>query len=263
MPRVTVLYHRRDTSTAGTSVDAHHHPFWQLEAVLRGRVKITAGGGANAHTWIVGPGRAVLLPPRETHSLRYPVEADYLSIKFESPDAPAGLAGLMPESACARDVLAALAKLLPAGETRRATLAEEVSALVAMLLRHWHRIITRAIEPPTGPAARLKHEADTAGGRQRSVQAIARAAGLSRGHALAVFQSAYGRTLKDYLYEVCAEQACALLCYSERSLGEIADALAFPDLFSFSRFFRRLRGRAPSAYRAAVRAQREALLRPR
>jgi len=87
---------------------------------------------------------------------------------------------------------------------------------------------------------------------------VAEAAGelhLSAGHLSALFRRAKNRPLKQHLDTARARVAAHLLAYSDESIGEIARRLEFPDVFAFSRFFRRVRGRCPSDYRRACNVQ--------
>lgn len=58
-----------------------------------------------------------------------------------------------------------------------------------------------------------------------------------------------GRTVQDFINELLLMEACSLLRFSEMSMSEIAYHLHFSDQASFSKFFNRLKGLSPMAYR--------------
>jgi AraC-like DNA-binding protein len=61
--------------------------------------------------------------------------------------------------------------------------------------------------------------------------------------------------LKTYLDLERAKVASRLLEYSDLNITEIAETLDFPDVFSFSRFFRRVVGMSPRPFRQSARAR--------
>lgn len=58
-----------------------------------------------------------------------------------------------------------------------------------------------------------------------------------------------GRTVVDYINQLLAMEASYLLSTSTLSISQIADRLRFADTPSFSKFFSRLMGQSPKAYR--------------
>ena len=58
-----------------------------------------------------------------------------------------------------------------------------------------------------------------------------------------------GRTVVDYINQMLLMEASFLLQTSGLSITQIADRLHFADTPSFSKFFSRLSGQSPRAYR--------------
>ena len=58
-----------------------------------------------------------------------------------------------------------------------------------------------------------------------------------------------GRTVVDYINQMLLMEATFLLKTSELSITQIADHLHFADTPSFSKFFSRMKGQSPRAYR--------------
>lgn len=64
-----------------------------------------------------------------------------------------------------------------------------------------------------------------------------------------VIRQVAGRTVVDYINEFLMMEASFLLRTSQLSIAQIADSLHFADSASFSKFFSRLKGMTPKAYR--------------
>lgn len=58
-----------------------------------------------------------------------------------------------------------------------------------------------------------------------------------------------GRTVQDFINELLLMEACSLLRFSDKPMSEIACHLRFSDQAAFSKFFTRLKGITPIAYR--------------
>lgn len=58
-----------------------------------------------------------------------------------------------------------------------------------------------------------------------------------------------GRTVQDFINELLLMEACSLLRFSDKPMSEIACHLHFSDQAAFSKFFNRLKGISPLAYR--------------
>lgn len=64
-----------------------------------------------------------------------------------------------------------------------------------------------------------------------------------------VVRQVTGRTVVDYINQMLLMEASFLLRNSQLSITQIADRLHFADTPSFSKFFLRLKGQSPRAYR--------------
>ena len=64
-----------------------------------------------------------------------------------------------------------------------------------------------------------------------------------------VVRQVSGRTVVDYINQMLLMEASFLLRTSELSINQIADRLHFADAPSFSKFFSRLKGQSPRAFR--------------
>jgi AraC-like DNA-binding protein len=85
------------------------------------------------------------------------------------------------------------------------------------------------------------------------VPALARVAVMSPAHFIRQFKAAFGEPPHRYLQRRRVERAMALLSHSTLSVTEVAIAVGFGSLGTFSRTFKAVVGQPPTAYRAASR----------
>lgn len=138
--------------------------------------------------------------------------------------------------------------------------------LLAYTLRCWRgaRAGQRAFQPPAPLDPRLARalaalQADPA--RPWTVEALARAAGLSRAAFARRFLAEVGIPPLRYLAECRMQLASRLLVEGDDSLARVAGQVGYESEFAFSRAFRRHHGEAPGTFRRRVRACPGALLR--
>lgn len=220
----------------------HTHPFWQLEMVRRGPIAATwAGGSATLQA-----GQLWLIAPGQPHAFVYSEgPASWLSYKFEARGvSPPALPLRLPLSPFLRRSAAALADLTHEALDGRDTAAESGDILSAMLR------YTLGPSPTQGGAddslvQQVHAQTRRHQGRLCSVKQLANEMGYSPGYLSSEFHRRTGKALKAHLDELRARAAEDLLRYADLSITSIAAALGFPDVFSFSRFFKRLRGYPP------------------
>jgi AraC-like DNA-binding protein len=90
-------------------------------------------------------------------------------------------------------------------------------------------------------------------GRVPPIAELARTAGYSVDHFSRVFLKVTGRRPQDYAIEARIGRARQLLGESDLTIGMIAEALGFQDIFYFSRQFRRQTGQTPTEFRRGLR----------
>jgi AraC-like DNA-binding protein len=105
--------------------------------------------------------------------------------------------------------------------------------------------------PPTRHLLRARDLADARYDERLGVDALARAAGLSRAHFSREFRRAFGESPHSYVLTRRLERAAALLRTTERSVVEIRFSLGLESVGSFTTSFTRTYGASPTAYRAA------------
>lgn len=92
-------------------------------------------------------------------------------------------------------------------------------------------------------------------GQVPPVAELARSAGYSPDHFSRVFLRVTGLRPQDFVIQARVARARQLLAESDLTVGMIAEALGFQDIFYFSRQFRRQTGQAPTEFRRGLRRQ--------
>lgn len=86
-------------------------------------------------------------------------------------------------------------------------------------------------------------------GRPLSIATLAKNMGYSVGRLSSRFSQEYGTPLKEVIDRERADMAERMLLYSDLGINRIAAELGFEDVYSFSRFFKRLYGLSPRHYK--------------
>ncbi len=81
------------------------------------------------------------------------------------------------------------------------------------------------------------------------IEQIALAVGVSRSQLYRAFMEKFSLSPHNYLRNYRVNEACALLCRGELSIGEIAASVGFTDPLYFSRVFHEVKGVSPTVYR--------------
>ncbi|MCX6938977.1 MAG: helix-turn-helix domain-containing protein [Verrucomicrobia bacterium] len=84
--------------------------------------------------------------------------------------------------------------------------------------------------------------------------ALAGAAGLSVPHYSDLFRRATGYPPVEHFLRLKIQRACQLLDTTDMRVHEVAAAVGWTDPFYFSRFFRKITGQSPRAYRQVVKS---------
>ena len=91
----------------------------------------------------------------------------------------------------------------------------------------------------------LRLHLDTHTAVSLSLEEMARLAGMSASHFSALFKAAYGKSPVAYHIFRRIDEAKYLLAQRGLSVSEVAERTGYPDLFSFSRMFKRVTGFSP------------------
>lgn len=120
-----------------------------------------------------------------------------------------------------------------------------------------HARVTAVRMVPTELLVHLRRARDLADrhyAEALDVDALARAAGVSKYHFLRSFAAVYGQTPGQYLSHRRIERAQDLLRATNLTVTEVCHLVGFTSVGSFSRKFRDLVGTSPSGYQARYAA---------
>jgi AraC-like DNA-binding protein len=88
-----------------------------------------------------------------------------------------------------------------------------------------------------------------------SIREVARGAAMSPFHFIRQFQAVFGETPHQYRLQARLDRAKYLLAVTDASVTDVCMDVGFSSLGSFSDWFARRVGRAPTVYRQRVRAE--------
>ena len=88
-----------------------------------------------------------------------------------------------------------------------------------------------------------------------SLEIVAKLCGMSRSHFSRSFRSNYGITFQKFLAQQRIDKALTLLKDPDLQITQVAFAVGFAELSSFTRTFQRHIGMSPSCYRKAITSQ--------
>jgi AraC-like DNA-binding protein len=232
-PTVRLLIADAATVSRRAATIWHDHPYWQLDHCDGGTIDVRLADGHRQ----LRPGQGLLLPPGAMHAFSYRRGSRYVSWKFTWPE-PGPMTTILADQPGWPGLARALAD-------------RPITAALPHLLTAAMRMAGAPL-PCRGFLADINRLVAQHPGRAWSVTAIARALGRSPGHVSAAFRAQAGTTLKHHLDVLRAEHAARALAAQELPIADIATRCGFADAFGFSRFFRRVTGQSPRAFRTAM-----------
>jgi len=243
----------RGLSATAKQVRPHTHPFWQFEIIVQGRTTAQAPPKAIE----LAPGDCLLIPPGLLHGfIKRTSPFRWATFRFTAtgvrpPDHARKLEGT-PFNLAVRDALLdAMPRSLSAPTSPDGRAA--ASLLAALLERN---TLHDALDGPGMADSRLVREVRAFVRRYATqrvfIEDIAGHCGYSPKYFAKKFRRETGHVLKQFVDGVRCRMAQDLLAHSDLRVGEIARDVGFDDIYGFSRFFKRVTGRSPRAYRAGV-----------
>ncbi len=114
--------------------------------------------------------------------------------------------------------------------------------------------MTRAVEEINRRMLRARDAMDRTYSQPLDIPSLARVAVVSEAHFIRTFRATFGETPHRYLQRRRVERAMFLLRESDLSVTDVCFEVGFTSLGTFSRTFREIVGKAPSAYREGAPA---------
>lgn len=245
------LYHGRVVFHQPRSVNLHAHPFWHVDVHVAGNAALLVRGARLP----IKAGAVYFIPAGVQHGFDYPRQrSDFLTLKV----AVLGRSGqsqvlFAKPTPVVLGIKRALLDATPRDTTPTRAQQETMELLAAALISHCYpehtedAPISSKKEEPLVEGVRLF--VSRSQGRVPSVKEVARHMGYSISHIAARFRESEGMALKQYLDHERCRVASWLMVYSDLSVGEVAGRLGFADIYSFSRFFKRLTRTSPTLFR--------------
>ena len=266
-----LLYLWRILKTALPNLRINYPPLiYRCEASWRFRPKVMTdydfwyildGVGqiqVNATSYAVGAGSCFVFPPRSTvtasHDPQHRLRVFVAHFDWDGgPRLPLPALGVKVRDAVFFTTLARRCEKnywLGGGMARR-----QSAALIAQMLLH----LCAEAEQPVGSVRDSRISAvveliQEEPGHRWTVAALAQRAGLSRSQFTRRFTHDTGLAPERFLIQARIERATRLLQETDLSIGQIADALGYCDVFHFSRQYRQATSQTASAQRQAAAA---------
>lgn len=130
--------------------------------------------------------------------------------------------------------------------------AERMVLDVFRFLAHEVYGVGDARSDTSDPLVHAKAEIEARFHERLRLPELARTAGMSTGHFSRAFRARHGVPPMAYQLALRVRSAKTLLCFGAMPVGEIARRVGFPDIYTFSRMFRRSEGVSPRTYRTGA-----------
>ena len=252
--RIQLNYWGYAEGTPDIHLQPHSHDCWQANFSLSGRCLIRTDEG----DFSLSGSDLIFIAPGVRHSLSYPEPYLCYSCKFHAdlPELPRAFH--LTGSDFTRGVIQAAKVILETTFPKRFFGMPDGTIILPqdryqVLMEHFLTGVLDSLrterQESSGILRRLYLEQEILGRPFFSVEEAASACGYSRNHFSLLIRHQTGLSARDFLNRVRLESARRYLCYSERSLGEIAAGLGFSSQFHFTDFFKRMTGISPMQYR--------------
>lgn len=253
----------------GHGLDWHSHPEFQIIHVLAGTLVIDWGDG-----WrILVAGDAHVLPPLAKHRTRTDRGHSQLGLNFTFGQDPRGIIDALSEAFPAPTVVHLDSRSYPLTELRAAAngvlpgealsqptgarlggsgsgLSLEKLRLYAVLDLYCLALIDAAgARRRSGLPQRMLEHLQTRIDGAVTVESVAEELDVSRATLQRTCQAAFGCGLAHLHERLRLTRAAKLLIDSDIAIAACAIGAGYPDVYQFSRAFRRVLGRPPTTYR--------------
>ena len=222
----------------------HSHGFWQAELVMTGTVVVHFPD----QTVTLHEGAVLIIPPGKRHSFEYQNSpTEYVSFKFSSTGTEQiGNPLLYTDEYGAGPLSSYLISILENFEVNQPLIAVHIQNTLKTLLEI--QVLYGTPLPPKTVADQVSDIVLQTTGTFPSVTEVSRQLGLSRPYISRLLKDETGLSMKPFIDQERIRVAKQMLSLSDLTITEIAFQLGFNDLFSFSKFFKRLEHVSPTEY---------------
>jgi AraC-like DNA-binding protein len=238
-----LVYARFEGNPLRKKVKPHTHPLWQIELVYSGDPTLIL----KDKTTILKKGDIVIIPPGVKHGFLYSdSKTEWFTLRFSNKtfhsfDCIIEHNGLFEEfkKICRKEQ-----------KGLQPFLSQTIEHLISALLTYTLGRIQGTIVKPLGFIEKIKSFLKKNSHTALTTQDISKHLGFSISYTRSLFKSLTGDSLKNHIDQARFSEAKNLLQYSDYSIGEIASLLSFTDIYSFSRFVKRISKSTPRGIRA-------------
>jgi AraC-like DNA-binding protein/mannose-6-phosphate isomerase-like protein (cupin superfamily) len=233
------------------SVGPHFHHRWVLAVAVIGRATVLL----DQQAFRLEAGTGMLIPPRHLHHYAEVggTALRWLFITFDWPGRSIRSAELGGPRTLSKanwtQVDGIVKRWAKAGDAT--LLCAETLTLVMSLYPELESgaKVERRLPPEDQMLAAVRRELAALPAGRVTIGSLARRLGRSESHLRSAFRGSAGISLGRYLREWRLREAAAVLREETLTVKEVAERLGFPDVYSFSRAFKRVLGVPPSSLR--------------
>lgn len=240
----------------------HKHSFFELHFCLKGSCVYQAGG----KQYTILPGEMIILRAGETHCLlQKTLDFTKIALGFDIISLTDPLSKEMCQSLSQRaafvtgetDTVAALFyRVLEETATQRMGFLTQTKLCLLEIIMSCARMTQKRENHQPTFSQRIDKRVEEVNSyidahmnQQITCQELADYIHLSIRQLSRVIQNEFGVSIRDYIDKLKCEYAKNLLLHSDMSMAKVANEVGFSSEFSFSRFFKRVEGMAPSQFR--------------
>lgn len=249
--RVKLLYVHHDVRVT-TPDPPHIHPFWQIEICVKGFIHAESNIGKIN----IKAGDFIIIPPQTVHafSLKGAVDFESFTLKFsiqENKDdlLPVHIAKNFFTERIISTVYELIKDKTPASLNRMNEYERDlIEYLTWVLLDYCYSADQNKIPAVPELARRLKEEISYEN-KNLNVANAAEKLGCTPGHLNYLCKKELGIPAKKFIDNEIFRIAAEHLKYSSLNISEISKLMSFPDVYTFSKFFKKFSRLTPSEFR--------------
>ncbi|MCF6175818.1 MAG: AraC family transcriptional regulator [Victivallaceae bacterium] len=250
VPEINLLYTDYGVSAEPFAPSSSTHNFWQMECVLKGTITACFDGSKLALT----EQQLILIPPGVEHNFIYNGQRRTWSFKFnQSPDfIDESQVLILPDKDSGSQKLCELFfQLLAEYQQFPTSLYSTLEYLIGgIMVMNYAKLEDEQNLPKWAIKAKEFIAINIAS--NINLEDLAEHLSYTRIHLSRLCQAQLKLKLKDFFDQEKAAIVRKKLLYSSRSISQIAKETGFNDVYSFSRFYKRVTGLPPSAQRNLV-----------